>query len=111
MKTRAYSIYDKKSQIYGKPFYFFKDGEALRAFRGSVQNEKESQLSEFPEDFELFYTGTFDQQKGVFEVLEHPQYIGKALDHVKPKTPLPLVGGGQGRPPIMESDVKTNSVK
>lgn len=101
MKLKAYSIYDKKSLTYAKPFYFHQDGEALRAFDASVQGEQ-SQLNQFPEDFDLYYVGDFDQITGKTSTAE-PKYIGKASDY---KRKPPLVKGGQGRPDIMETDIK-----
>lgn len=79
MKINAYAILDSKSKTYSKPFYFIHDGEALRAFRGSIQ-KGDTQISQFPEDFSLYKIGVFDDQSGQMKT-EKIEYIGKAVDY------------------------------
>lgn len=81
MRLNLYSIMDSKAKTYARPFLFQHDGEALRAFQGSVQ-KGDTQLSQFPEDFILYKIGSFDDQSAEIASIK-PVYVGKAVDYVK----------------------------
>ena len=75
----AFSIYDRKAQVYLPPFYFSYKGEATRAFEDICKN-RESIISKHPEDYDLYMIGTFNSDSGALESLGAPEFIMKATD-------------------------------
>lgn len=83
-RLKVYSIRDAKAEVYNAPFYKGTHGEAERDFRTAVNDEK-SFLSQYPDDFDLYYIGDFDQNTGLVTSLDTPMHIIKAIACVKPK--------------------------
>lgn len=79
MLRKAYAVRDAKAGLYDKPFYQHTHGEAERSFAQGCKDEK-SNLSQFPEDYDLYYLGIYDDEKGLFQSLDTPQHIIKAVD-------------------------------
>lgn len=79
MQLKMYSIRDAKGAFYHAPFYKRSHGEAERDFAALVRDPK-SQLSQFPEDYDLFYVGNYDDQTGLVKPLETPHHVVKAID-------------------------------
>lgn len=79
MKLKMYSIRDQKSEIFNVPFYKQTHGEAERDFRTLV-NDQKSQVNIYPEDFDLYYIGTYDDNSGIVEPLKTPEFIIKAVN-------------------------------
>lgn len=63
MLVRVYSVYDSKAQIFMHPIYLRADGEALRAFKASV-NSSGHQFNNNAGDYTLFGIGEFDDDSG-----------------------------------------------
>lgn len=82
---RVYATRDSKTEFYYTPFYQNTEAEALRTFGSSTLNP-ESMLAKYPEDYDLFYLGTYDDQQGKFTLLDTPQHVVKAVNLIKPKT-------------------------
>lgn len=74
-----YSIRDSKAEIFNAPFYKKTHGEAERDFQTAVLDEK-TMLSKYPEDFDLWYLGDYDDNTGKVKSLETPQHIIKAVN-------------------------------
>jgi len=64
MKLEAYAIWDNKAKNFTSPFFMRSRGEAIRAFTSTV-NDGSSQIGKFPEDFQLFHVGFYDDNSGV----------------------------------------------
>lgn len=79
MELKAYSIRDSKASIFNPPFYKKTHGEAERDFTTLCKDEK-STCAQYPEDFDLYFLGTYDDQTGVFKSLDTPQHITKAVN-------------------------------
>lgn len=79
MQTKAYSIKDKKAEIFHPPFYKNTHGEAERAFHQLVNDEK-STIHKYPEDFELYYVGEFNDITGQLKAASNPESIIHALE-------------------------------
>lgn len=79
-----YSIRDGKAEIFNTPFFKLTHGEAERDFRTAVNDDKTT-LSRYPEDFDLYYLGEYDDNKGLTKPLESPQHIIKAVNCLKKK--------------------------
>lgn len=84
MKLRMYSIFDKKSLIHHPPQFLYNTGHALRYFKSTVERQERSFMTDYPEDFDVYEVGSFDDQTGVVEKMDKPQYIvnmGELIDH------------------------------
>lgn len=79
MHLKIFSIRDSKGEIYNQPFFQKTHGEAERNFRELVKDEK-SMISKYPDDFDLYYLGQFDDQTGVIQHLDTPQHVTKAVN-------------------------------
>lgn len=79
MKLKMYAIRDSKAVIYNPAPYFNARGEATRWFT-QILDQGEHIMSKFPEDFDLFELGTFDQDTCRMELEPAPIHVGKAID-------------------------------
>lgn len=78
MILKAFSIRDAKAQIFHPPWYKTTHGEAERDFRTTV-NDSKTTLNQYPEDFDLYYIGEYDDNSGKFQSLDTPQHVLKAV--------------------------------
>lgn len=90
MILRAYSIRDQKSEIFNSPFFKNTHGEAERDFRTLVNDDK-STVNKFPEDFDLYYVGDYDNNTGVFAPQSTPQIVIKAVQVLEQKPRLQAI--------------------
>lgn len=81
MELKIYSIRDAKAEIYNAPFFQKTHGEAERNFTQLVNDEK-STVAKFPEDFDLYFLGTYDDNTGKVQPLDTPQHMLKAINIV-----------------------------
>jgi len=77
MLKQMYSIRDSKAQIFHIPYFNNTHGEAERNFSELVKDEK-SMISKYPDDYDLYHVGTYDDQTGLVESLDTPQHMLKA---------------------------------
>lgn len=86
MKLGAYSIFDKKADVYSKPFFVGQDGEASRMFIDLV-NDSKTTLHRHPEDYSLYRIGEFNDNSG--EIIKClPKHITNATTVKKSETNL-----------------------
>nr|QJB18987.1 MAG: nonstructural protein [Microvirus sp.] len=78
MEHKVYSIRDAKGEIFHTPFYSKTHGEAERNFNQLV-NDNKSTVSQFPDDYDLYYLGTYNDQTGLVSSLDTPQHLIKAV--------------------------------
>ena len=78
MQLKMYSIRDQKSEIFNIPFYKLTDGEAQRDF-GRLANDPQSMISLYPQDFDLYYLGIYDDNNGKFDLVDTPLHVIKAV--------------------------------
>lgn len=78
MKTQAFTIRDSKSEVFNSPWFAKTIGEAQRMFRELTLDSK-STINKYPEDFDLYHVGTYDDNTGKFEPFDTPQHIVKAI--------------------------------
>lgn len=79
MLLKAFSIRDAKAEIYNPPFFKKTMGEAERDFHQLCKDDK-SMPAKYPEDYDLYHVGQYDDNNGKFEPLATPQHIVKAVD-------------------------------
>lgn len=84
-----YSIRDAKAEIFHVPFFKKSHGEAERDFKTTV-NDGKTQLHQYPEDFDLYYIGVYDDNKGVTKSLDTPQHVVKAVNCLNENKISPL---------------------
>lgn len=79
MQLKLYSVRDSKGEVYSPPFLAKTPGEAERSFHGLVKDPK-TQVGQYPEDYDLYQIGTFDDVAGKIVGLDTPQHIVKAVN-------------------------------
>lgn len=72
MKCGVYSIRDRKSGIYGSPFYAVNDDCAVRDFDRIATSEANAFIAD---DLELYKVGIFDNDTGNMECLDSLEYM------------------------------------
>lgn len=78
MTQKMFAIMDSKAEVYNFPFAKLSHGEAERDFK-TLCNDDKTTVFKYPEDFDLYYLGTFDTTTGKMECLPTPQHIVKAV--------------------------------
>lgn len=78
-KLKMFSVRDAKAEIYNAPFYKRSIGEAERDFKTALTDDKNPN-AKYPEDFDLFLIGEYDDSTGLVTPLQTPQHIAKAID-------------------------------
>lgn len=68
MRQCVFSIFDDKAKAFLTPFYMPLKPMAVRTFTNCVNDPTHAFCSN-PEDYTLFYLGTFDNESGVLELL------------------------------------------
>lgn len=62
MILRVYSIFDRKAEVFNAPMCFVNDDILRRALTQIIPNDADMQR--FPEDFDVYFIGTFDNGSG-----------------------------------------------
>lgn len=65
MISKVYSIKDETVGFFNPPFICRSDAEAIRGFSFLI-NDKECQLSRYPEHYNLYVLSEFDDETGLF---------------------------------------------
>lgn len=81
MSKKMYSVFDKKAQVYGTPFFTQNEALALRSFQRAA-NDSTIDLGLFPNDFTLVELGDFDEDTGKISVMPHNRPICSASELV-----------------------------
>lgn len=82
MKVKMYSVYDVKAKVHQYPFQSHNNFTAMRTFQATIQ-KADTMLAAYPEDFNLYLLGEFDDNSGIIVPMEKPEYVCPALDFVK----------------------------
>ena len=80
MIHQVLAIRDSAVNAYDRPFYTPTNAAGIRAFADNVRN-KESPMSQHPEDFTLWFLGTYDDETGQFLQTQPPMQIARAQDY------------------------------
>lgn len=75
MDINIYTIYDQAAKAYMKPIFLNTDGMAIRAFQDAVNSDTPSDISQHPEQFTMFKIGEYDDQKGLINSYDSPEYL------------------------------------
>lgn len=86
MELKMYSVRDQKGGIFHPPFFKRNLGEAQREFH-RLTNNKDSMLNMFPEDYDFYFIGDYDDTHGTFKLVDTPQHLEKAINLVQKPGP------------------------
>lgn len=80
MEMGIFCVKDRAIDAYGNPMFMQTKGQAVRTFTDEVNREnKESNLYLHPDDFDLYFLGTYDSQSGSF-VTGAPELVCRGKD-------------------------------
>lgn len=85
MQLKMFSIRDAKAEAFNNPFFKHTHGEAERDFHQACQDDK-SMLNKYPEDYDLYFVGTYDTNTGQIVPLDTPQHMTKAISVLNRKS-------------------------
>lgn len=66
MKVFVYSVLDRASGFYDRPFVARSDQEAVRSF-GDIARDEKHPIGQHPDDYTLMRLGVFDDNTGAIE--------------------------------------------
>lgn len=84
MQQLLFSIRDTKGDMFNNPFPQLTKAEAIRTFT-ELSNDPQSRISKHPEDYDMYYLGTYDTVTGKIDSLDSPEHILKAINTIKQK--------------------------
>lgn len=64
MKIKLYSVFDSKLAAFDVPRSGMNDASVIRTFADAVNDERNVMWFKHPEDYSLFFVGTFDDELG-----------------------------------------------
>lgn len=64
MIWQLYSVFDSKACVYERPFCAHNDASAVRSF-GDIAVDEQHPIGQHPEDYSLWWIGSFDDSNGV----------------------------------------------
>jgi hypothetical protein len=84
-KQELYSIQDKVAKIYNRPMPIVNFGKAMQVFSQMVNDEQDSDIKKWPEQFNLVKLGTYDEETGKIDSFDTPEIIANGLDVLEEK--------------------------
>jgi len=73
-----YTIKDIKAGVYNTPWFATNTAEAIRSFHRAAGGQQ-TNISQFPEDFELFFIGIWDEELGKMNMLDKCEFVINAI--------------------------------
>ena len=77
MKTCIYSVFDKATMAYMRPWSAMSDKQAVRMFEDLVHDDQ-TDISKHPEDYSLHKIAEFTDHDGRMEPLDEPLCLRRA---------------------------------
>lgn len=72
----VFAVYDRKAACYSAPFFDVAKGSAMRNFKTEVNSgNSQSAVAAYPEDFDLYEFGEFDEVAGRFGLYDKPELV------------------------------------
>lgn len=75
-------VFDSKAAAFATPFFTSNVQVALRGFAHAA-NSTETDVGRFPEDFQLYHLGEYDDQLGTFDLFQPMRQIATAAQFRK----------------------------
>ena len=79
MILKVYSVFDSKTSLYSRPYFFITEAECIRTFGYLAAMDTQSMFHRHGEDFVLFETGSYDDSTGVTTMLPAHRSVGVLL--------------------------------
>lgn len=76
------AIRDSASGSFDRPFVSLARGASIRAFSDEI-NKPNTQYNAHPDDYELYYLGTFDDGTASFDLLSSPELLVRGKDLIR----------------------------
>lgn len=71
MNLIVVSVYDRASEVFGRPAFIPARGAAVRSFTDEVNRvAPDNELNRHPDDFDLYVLAEFEDSKGVFSPID-----------------------------------------
>jgi hypothetical protein len=75
------SVKDRAAEAFGRPMYVASTGVAVRGFTDEVNRaDKDNQLYNHPDDFDLYDLGVFDDSTGMYTLRDNPTILVRGKD-------------------------------
>lgn len=75
-----YAVYDKKVSVFGNLIPALNDQDATRAVRTAVNDpSKQNPIAVYPEDYDLYFIGQYDEMVGKLMQDEMPRHVTSAI--------------------------------
>ncbi len=84
MKLKVFSIYDLKAQLYSSPSFMSTRAQAIRAFIDEAK-KPDSKVALHPEDYRLYYIGTYEDETGTLCPEKENEDLGLAQHLISEK--------------------------
>lgn len=78
---KIYSIKDTKAGFMN-PIYLQNDEIAIRSIKKAANDVQPNAVNDFPEDKELWYLGTFDEDTGLISAVQ-PKFLVRVIDFIE----------------------------
>lgn len=88
-----YALFDKKAKAYLTPFFSENSATAMRTLVGPA-NSRESFLGVYPDDYDVYILGDFDEQSGKVNGI-NPEYVFRIADLVRQEKTPPILQNTQ----------------
>lgn len=80
-KLVVVAVRDKALEAFMRPFFVPARGMAARSFQDEVNRAADdNSMYKHPQDYDLYYLGSFDEESGVFTNNERPELIVRGTD-------------------------------
>ncbi len=79
MQQNVFSVYDSKIEAFLQPFFMPTRAAAIRALTDTL-GEPGHMFAKHPEDYTLFYLGSFEDEKAVFDLEPTPQSLAVLIE-------------------------------
>lgn len=89
MILSVFSVRDRKAGMFNRPFLEINKAMALRGFQMDCMNS-ESLMHKFPDDYELCFLGTFNQESGVFQTLPREEILAEPRNFIQMQAAKPV---------------------
>lgn len=90
---KVFGIRNAKADCFeNRPFFARSHGEAERVFQNEVTRQSpDNFVWKYPEDYDLYFLGEYDEQTGVIRGLDTPQHLAKAISYNTPEKSIHAV--------------------
>lgn len=76
------SVFDKKSSHYLPPMAYEHVSQAIRSYMMAARKQPDSTQFQFPEDFDLYQVGEFDEVSGAVDPVIPPHFVESLISIV-----------------------------